>query len=68
LESRNTDGVLVGTPAENPSLVRHKRRWEYNIKVDLKRIRLEGVNSINLAQDRHKRRGVLNIIMRFRVL
>jgi len=57
-------GVLVGKSVEKPPLIRHRHGWEYNIKVDLKRIRWGGVNSINLAQDRHKRRGVLNVIMR----
>ena len=56
-------------PVEKPPLVRHKRRWECNIKADLKRIRWKGVKSINLAQNRHKRREIFiyTSIMRYRV-
>jgi hypothetical protein len=51
-ENRNAYGVLVGkTEGERP-LGRPRRRWVDNIKIDLSVIRWDGVDWVNLAQDR----------------
>ena len=39
---------------------RHRRRWENNIKALWKEMRWYGVNWIHLAQDRGKRRDLVN--------
>jgi hypothetical protein len=49
---RSVYGVLVGRP-EGKSLVGRSRcRWEDNIKMYLREIRIDGANWIQLAQDR----------------
>jgi hypothetical protein len=47
---RNAYKVLVGNPEWERPLWRHRRRWESNIKMDLKEIRCEGVEFLHLAQ------------------
>jgi hypothetical protein len=44
--------VLVGTPEGNRPQRRRRRRWEDNIKMDLREIGVDGANWIRLAQDR----------------
>jgi hypothetical protein len=44
--------VLVGKPKGKIPLGRPRRRWEDNIKLDLREIEIEGANWIRLAQDR----------------
>jgi hypothetical protein len=43
---------LVGKPEDKRPLGRLMRRWEDNIKLDLREIGIDGVNWIQLAQDR----------------
>jgi hypothetical protein len=52
-EGRGIYRVLVGRPegGKRP-LGRPRRRWEYNIKMDLREIGIDGANWIWLAQDR----------------
>jgi hypothetical protein len=42
----------VEKPGEMRRLRRHRRRWEDNIKMDLREIEWSGVDWIDLAQDR----------------
>ncbi|KAJ4451807.1 hypothetical protein ANN_03281 [Periplaneta americana] len=49
-ESRNAYRVLVGRPEENRPLGRPRRRWEDNIKMDLREVEYDGREWINLAQ------------------
>ncbi|KAJ4435669.1 hypothetical protein ANN_18285 [Periplaneta americana] len=51
-ESRNAYRVLVGRPAVKRPLGRPRRRWEDNIKMDLREVGYDGGDWINLAQDR----------------
>jgi hypothetical protein len=51
-EGRGVYRVLVGRPEGKRPLGRPRRRWEDNIKLDLRAIRIDGVNLIRLAQDR----------------
>jgi hypothetical protein len=44
--------VLVGRPEGKRPLGRPKRRWQDNIKMDLREIGIDGANWIRLAQDR----------------
>jgi hypothetical protein len=51
-EMINAYTILVGKPVRKRSLGRARRRLEYNIKMYLREIRWEGVDWINLVQDR----------------
>jgi hypothetical protein len=51
-EGRDVYRVLVGRPEGKRQLGRPRRRWEDNIKLDLREIRIEGANWIQLTQDR----------------
>jgi hypothetical protein len=44
--------VLVGRPEGKRPLGRPRRRWEDNIKMDLRETGIDGLNWIRLAQDR----------------
>jgi hypothetical protein len=44
--------VLVGKPEGKSPLGRPRRRWEDNIKLDLREIGIDGANWIQLAQNR----------------
>ena len=44
--------VLVGKPEGKRPKGRPRRRWEFNIKMDLQEVGYEGVDWIELAQDR----------------
>jgi hypothetical protein len=58
--------VLVGKPEGRRPLGRPRRRWEDNIKMDLQEIRYEGVDWIELAQDRDRWRALVNSVMNLR--
>jgi hypothetical protein len=51
-ERRGVCSVLVGGPNVKRPLRRPRRRWEDNIKMDIKEIELDEANWIQLAQDR----------------
>ncbi|KAJ4433499.1 hypothetical protein ANN_15803 [Periplaneta americana] len=51
-ESRNAYRVLVGRPEGKRPLGRPRRRWEDNIKMDLREVGYDDRDWINLAQDR----------------
>jgi hypothetical protein len=59
-------GVLVRRPEGKRPLGRLRRRWEDNIKLDLREIRIDGANWIQLPQDRVKWRAFVNIVMNLR--
>jgi hypothetical protein len=46
--------VLVGRPEGNRPLGRPRCRWANNIKMDLEEVLWEGMDWIDLAQDREK--------------
>jgi hypothetical protein len=51
-KGRGVYRVLVGRPECKRPLGRSRRRWEDNIKMDLREIGIDGVNWIRLAEDR----------------
>jgi hypothetical protein len=55
--------ILVGRPEGKRPLGRHRRRWEDNIKVDFGEIGIDGVNWIQLAQERVQWRTFVNTVM-----
>jgi hypothetical protein len=66
-KARGVYRVLVGRPEGKRPLVRHRRRWEDNIKMDLRDIGIDGANWIQLAQDRVQWRACVNTVMNLRV-
>jgi hypothetical protein len=46
---------------------RPRRRWEENIRMDLRKIGWEGVNRIHLSQYKGHWRAVVNTVMNLRV-
>jgi hypothetical protein len=51
-EKRNAYRILVGKPEGKRTLGRTKRRWMDNIKIDLREIRCDVMDWIDVAQDR----------------
>jgi hypothetical protein len=45
---------LVGKPEGKKPLGRSRRRWENNIKIDLKEVGRGGIDWIELAHDRNR--------------
>jgi hypothetical protein len=66
-EKRNAYRILVGKPEGKRPLGRPRRKWEDNIKMDLREIGWGGVNWIDLAQDRDQWRALVNTVMNLRV-
>jgi hypothetical protein len=67
LDGRGIYRVLVGRPEGKRPLGRPRLRWEDNIKMDLTEIRIDGANSIRLAQDRVRWRTFVSTVMNLRV-
>jgi hypothetical protein len=59
--------MLMGIPEGYKPLGRSRRRWVDNIKVDLGKIGWDGMDWIDLAQDRDQWRALLNAVMYLRV-
>jgi len=59
--------VFDGKPEGKRPLGRSRRRWEDNIKLDLKQMGINGRNLIQQAQDRVQWRAFLNTVMNLRV-
>jgi hypothetical protein len=58
---------LVGRPEGKRPLGRPRRRWEDNIKMDLREIVIDRANWIRLAQDRVQWQAFVNMVMNLRV-
>jgi hypothetical protein len=66
-EGRGVYSVSIGRPEGKSPLGRPRRRWQDNIKMNLKEIGIDGVNWIQLAQDRVQWRVCVNTVMNLRV-
>jgi len=66
VEGRGVHRVLVGKPEGKSPLGRPRRRWEVNIKTDLREVG-GGGDWTELAQDRDRWRALVNTTMNFRV-
>jgi hypothetical protein len=62
---RNACRILMGKPDGKRLLERPRRRWEDNIKIDLREIGWCGMDWIDLAQDRDQWRALVNTVMKF---
>ena len=57
----------MGKPEGKKPLGRPRRRWENNIKMDLQEVGCEGMDWIELAQDRDRWRALVHAVMNLRV-
>ena len=51
--------VLEGRPEGKRPIGRPRRRWEYNVKMDLEEVGWGGMDRIDLAQNRDRWRATL---------
>jgi hypothetical protein len=65
--TRNAYRILVGKPDGRRPLGRRRRRWVDNIKMDLRETGWDGMDWIELAQDREQWRALVNTVMNLRV-
>ncbi|PNF43455.1 hypothetical protein B7P43_G11492 [Cryptotermes secundus] len=66
-ERQNAHRILMGKPKREKPLGRPRRRWVDNIKMDLREIGWDGMDFIDLAQDRDRWRALLNTVIKLRV-
>jgi hypothetical protein len=66
-EKSNTCRILVRKPEGKTPLGSPRRRWEDNIKLDLREIGWDDMDWIDMAQDRDQWRAVVNTVMNLRV-
>jgi hypothetical protein len=67
VEGRGIYRFSAGRFESKRPLARSRRRWEGNIKMDLRDIGIDGANWIRLAQDRIQWRAFVNMVMNLRV-
>jgi hypothetical protein len=60
-EKKNAYRILVGKPESK------RRRWVDNIKMDLRETGWDGMDWIDLTQDRDQWRALVNMVMNLRV-
>jgi hypothetical protein len=66
-ERRGAYRALVGKPGGRRPLERPRRRWEDNIKMDLRQVGWGGIDWISLAQYRDRWRALVYTVMNLRV-
>ena len=59
--------VLVWKREGKRPLGRPRRRWKNNIKMDIQEVGCEGMDWIDLAQDRDRWRALGNVVMNVQV-
>jgi hypothetical protein len=66
-EGRSVYELLIGRSKVKRLLERPRRRWDDNIKMDLREKGIDGANCIRLARDRVQWRAFVNTGMNLRV-
>ena len=66
-EGRSVFKILTGKPTGKRSLGRPRRRWEYNIRIDLEEISINAGNWVDSSQDRIYWRALVNAALNLRV-
>jgi hypothetical protein len=66
-EMRGAYNTLVGRPEGRRPLGRPRRRWEDNIRMNLREIGFGDVDWFHWAQDRDRWRALVNTVMNLRV-
>jgi hypothetical protein len=67
MRRRGMHGILVGKPEGKIPLGRPRRRWVNHIKMDLRETGWDGMDWIDLAQDRDQWRALVNTEMNLRI-
>jgi len=66
-EIRNAYKIFIRKTEGNRQLGGSSRRWEHNIRMDLREIGWKCVDWIHLAQDKERRRPFVNTVMNHQV-
>ena len=66
-EGRDVYRVLMGKPEGRRPLGRPRRRWEDNIRMDLREVGCGCVDCMELLQDRDRWRALVSAVMNLRV-
>jgi hypothetical protein len=66
-EKMNAYRISVGKSEGKRRLGRPRRRWVDNIKIDSREIEWDGMDWIDLAQDRTQWRALVNTVINLRV-
>jgi hypothetical protein len=64
---RNSYNILVGNPERKREVGKPERRWEGNIRMDLKEKVWDVVDWIYLAQDMNQRQALVNTAKNLRI-
>jgi hypothetical protein len=67
VDNLNAYRILVGNPEGRRPLGRPRRTWLDNINIDLKEIERDGMDWIDLVQDRDQWRALVYTAINFRV-
>jgi hypothetical protein len=67
VEKRNAYRILVGNPEEKRPLGRPRCGWVDNIKMDLREIGWDGMNWIDMTQERGQWRVLVNTVMNLQI-
>jgi hypothetical protein len=67
-EKRIAYRILVGKPERKRPLERPRLTWVDNIKMDLTETKWDGLDWIDVAQDRDPLRALVNTVLKLRVL
>ena len=59
---RRIQGLVVTGEGKGP-LVRSRHRWEDNIKMDLQKAEMGGLDCIDVAHDKNRRLTIVNAVM-----
>jgi hypothetical protein len=66
-EVRNAYKIFIGKPEGKRPRRRPRSRWQNNIRMDLREIGWEGVDWMNLTEDRDQWRTLVNSVMNLKV-
>jgi hypothetical protein len=66
-EKRNAYRILAGEPEGKRPLGGPSRRWVDNIKMDLREIGWDGMDWIDLVEDKDQWRALVNMVMNLQV-
>jgi hypothetical protein len=66
-EKRNAYKILVGKPEGKRPLGRPRREWVDNSKIYLTEIGWGGMGWIDVAEDRHQSKALVNTVMNLKV-